>query len=70
MSFALVVLLYIGTDQGTVLLPGPTHTYSSITGQPYNAESCDKARGAKVDAARADKRVKRYRVFCLKEGSR
>ncbi len=34
--------------------------------QPYTAESCDKARGAKVDAARADKRVKKYRVFCLR----
>ena len=69
-AYALVALLYIGTAQGTVLLPGPTHTYSSITGQPYNAESCDKARGAKIDAARADKRVKRYRVFCLQKGSR
>ena len=69
MSFALVVLLYIGTDQGTVLLPGPTHTYSSITGQPYTSTNCDKARGAKVDAARANKRVKKYRVFCLQKGS-
>ena len=69
MSFALVALLYIGTAKGTVLLPGPTHTYTSATGQPYTAESCDKARGAKIDAARADSKVKKYRVFCLKKGS-
>ena len=69
MSFALVALLYIGTSEGTVLRPVPTHTYTSATGQPYTAESCDKARGAKIDAARADKRVKRYRVFCLQKGS-
>ena len=69
MSFALVALLYIGTSEGTVLLPGATHTYTSATGQPYTAESCDKARGAKIDAARANKRVKKYRVFCLQKGS-
>lgn len=68
-SYALVALLYIGTAQGTVLLSGPTHTYTSATGQPYTATSCDKARGAKVDAARADKRVKKYRVFCLQKGA-
>ena len=66
MSFVLVALLYIGTSEGTVLRPGPTHTYTSATGQPYTAESCDKARGAKIDAARANKRVKKYRVFCLR----
>ena len=66
MSFVLVALLYIGTSEGTVLRPGPTHAYTSATGQPYTAESCDKARGAKIDAARANKRVKKYRVFCLR----
>ena len=69
MSFVLVALLYSGTAKGTVLLPGATHTYTSATGQPFTAEGCDKARGAKIDAARADKRVKRYRVFCLQKGS-
>ena len=66
MSFALVALLYIGTSEGTVLLPCSTHTYTAANGQPYTAESCDKARGAKIDAARANKRVKKYRVFCLR----
>ena len=66
MSFVLVALLYSGTSEGTVLLPGATHAYTAPNGQPYTAESCDKARGAKIDAARADKRVKKYRVFCLR----
>ena len=69
MSFVLVALLYSGTAKGTVLLPGPTHTYTSATGQPYTAESCAQARGAKIDAARANPKVKKYRVFCLKKGS-